>query len=949
MPAKALLIDGHSLAYRAFYATSHSRNVMATSKGEWTNAVYVFVSKLLKVWREERPDYIVVAFDVGKTFRHEQYPAYKSQRAKTPEELKHQIERIYQVIEAFGIPTITCEGYEADDVLGTLAKKAAGQGVEAVILTGDTDILQLVDERVRVLIPRGRYGDESLYGPQEVAKRYSGLSPEQLIDLKALVGDPSDNIPGIKGIGIKTATSLLQKYGSIEGIFEHLDEIKSKRVRNALTGRREEALRYKDLVRIRCDVPLDFELEKARVGNFDRKRVAAVFRELEFDSLMNRIPEGMGYEEDESAVPREPEIKLEYTVVDTLEKLDALVAELRQSSSFSFDTETTSTRPMAADLVGVSVATAPGRAWYIPVGHGLSARQAAVAGEGEEGLPLFSGAEGGVAFGEPLISEQGEKQLPLPDVVSRLRPVLEDERIAKYAHNACFDITVLAQTTGVWVRGLNFDTMIAAWVVDPAGRSRKLKALAEQRLGVEMTGIQELIGSGKSQVTMDRVSVARVAPYACADADMTLRLVEPLSKDLCEREQWDLFTEIEMPLVPILARMEMAGVRLDVEYLRQMSAELLAKQREIERQIHELAGHEFNVNSTRQLSKVLFEELRLPRQGIRKTVHGYSTAADVLALLKDKHPIVPLILEHRQIAKLRSTYVETLPTLVNPRTGRLHTSYNQTGTVTGRLSSSNPNLQNIPIRTELGRKIRRAFVAEDGWLFLAADYSQIELRVLAHMSQDPELLAAFHKGEDIHARTAAAVYGIPIEEVTREQRRIAKTVNFGLIYGQSAYGLSQQTDLDYGEAERFIAAYFERYPRVKEWLENTRRLAYAQGFVETLLGRRRYFPELKGTQRAYAGQRAAAERQAINAPIQGTAADILKIAMIRLDERLQAEGRRARMVLQVHDELVLEVPSEELEEVAAATREVMEGAYTLSVPFKVDMEVGENWLDMQLA
>ena len=945
MASKVLLIDGHSLAYRAFYATSHSRNVMTTSKGEWTNAVYVFVSKLLKIWREERPDYIVVAFDVGKTFRHEQYPEYKAQRAKAPDELKYQIERIYQVIEAFGIPAVTCEGYEADDVLGTLARQASERGMETIILTGDTDILQLVDERVRVLIPRGRYGDESLYGPPQVAERYSGLSPKQLIDLKALVGDPSDNIPGIKGIGIKTATSLLQKYGSIEGIFDHLDEIKSKRVRNALNGRREEALRYKDLVKIRCDVPLDFELEMARAGEFDRERVAAVFRELEFNSLLKRIPEGVGRAGGEQAAQHEPEIETNYVVVDTPEKLDSLIAEIRRSGAFAFDTETTSTNPMMADLVGVSVATAPGRAWYIPVGHGISARRAAT---DEEELPLFSGrGEAPVTDEVAMVSEQGEGQLPLSTVIATLRPVMEDEQIAKYAHNACFDMTVLAQTGDIWVRGLAFDTMIAAWVVDPAGRSHKLKVLAEQRLGVTMTGIQELIGRGKSQITMDRVSVARVAPYACADADMTLRLVEPLSEDLREREQWKLFTEIEMPLVPILARMEMAGVRLDVEYLHQMSQELLEQQREIELKIHKLAGHEFNVNSTKQLSKVLFEELGLPRQGIRKTAHGYSTAADVLTLLKDKHPIVPLILEYRQIAKLRSTYVETLPTLVNPRTGRLHTSYNQTGTVTGRLSSSNPNLQNIPIRTEMGRKIRRAFVAEEGWLFLAADYSQIELRILAHVSQDPELLTAFHKGEDIHARTAAAVYGIPIEEVTKAQRRIAKTVNFGLIYGQSAYGLSQQTELDYGEAERFIAAYFERYPKVKEWLESTRQLAYAQGYVETLLGRRRYFPELKGSRRAYAGQRAAAERQAINAPIQGTAADILKIAMIRLDERLRADGRRARMVLQVHDEVVLELPEEELEAVAAVTREVMEHAYTLSVPLKVDMEVGQNWLDMQ--
>jgi DNA polymerase-1 len=445
---------------------------------------------------------------------------------------------------------------------------------------------------------------------------------------------------------------------------------------------------------------------------------------------------------------------------------------------------------------------------------------------------------------------------------------------------------------------------------------------------------------------MDQVSIAEAAPYACADADMTYRLVKPLTVELEGRAQWKLFTELEMPLVAILADMETAGVRLDTDYLGQMSRELDQEQVRIEQQIYELVGHEFNVNSTKQLSEVLYDELGLPKQGIRKTTHGYSTAADALALLQGKHSVIALILDQRQISKLKSTYVDALPALVNPRTGRVHTSYNQTGAVTGRLSSSNPNLQNIPIRTEMGRQIRKGFVAREGCVFLAADYSQVELRVLAHVSQDAELLDAFHKDQDVHARTAAAVYGIPIEAVQKDQRGIAKTVNFGLIYGQSAYGLSQQTELDFDEAERFIERYFARYPGVKKWLDGTRKLAYAQGYVETLLGRRRYFPELQGTRRAYAGQRAAAERQAINAPIQGTAADILKIAMIRLDRQLEGKGLRAQVVLQVHDELVLEVPKSEVNEVFALTRNVMQNAYPLSVPLKVEVEVGENWLDM---
>jgi DNA polymerase-1 len=542
--------------------------------------------------------------------------------------------------------------------------------------------------------------------------------------------------------------------------------------------------------------------------------------------------------------------------------------------------------------------------------------------------------------------EAAGPQLPLELVVERLRPLFEDPRIQKYAHNASYDIAVLGHTTGIISRGLAMDTMLAEWVVDPSTRALGLKAMAFNRLGIEMTPITDLIGSGKSQTTMDRVPIEEAAPYACADADITLRLVEPLSRELHEREQWKLLTEIEMPMVPILVQMESAGVLLDTGYLRQMSQQLQQEQAQIEQQIFELVGHEFNVNSTKQLSEVLFDELGLPKRGIRKTVHGYSTAADALALLQGKHPIIDLILEQRQISKLDSTYVSTLPELVNPRTGRVHTSYNQTGTVTGRLSSSNPNLQNIPIRTELGRQIRKAFVAQKGWVFLAADYSQVELRILAHVSQDPALLDAFARGQDVHARTAAAVYDIPIEKVSKEQRNIAKTVNFGLIYGQSAYGLSQQTGLDFDEAERFIATYFERYPGVRKWLDATRALAYAQGYVETLLGRRRYFPELQSTRRAYAGRRAAAERQAINAPIQGTAADILKIAMIRLARELETRNLQARMVLQVHDEVVLEVPKKELDEAVQLVCQVMENAYPLSVPLKVDVEVGENWLDM---
>jgi DNA polymerase-1 len=635
-----------------------------------------------------------------------------------------------------------------------------------------------------------------------------------------------------------------------------------------------------------------------------------------------------------------------------------MAAELASAQGIAFDTETTSTDPMAASLVGLSFATAPGRAWYVPVGHGR--RMQTLQGPAEEehasldDLPLFAGSGKVAVLKEDSASkdsdqEEAEPQLALELVIDVLKPLLENVDIPKYAHNASYDNAVVHHTMGIELGGLAMDTMLAEWVIDPSTRALGLKAMAFNRLGVEMTPITDLIGKGKTQITMDRVPIAEAAPYACADADMTLRLVEPLTADLHEREQWDLFVDIEMPLVPILMQMEAAGVKLDVGYLHQMSESLNQEQAAIEQRIHELVGHEFNINSTKQLSQVLYEELALPKRGIRKTVHGYSTAADALALLQGKHPVIDLILSQRQISKLESTYVRALPTLVNPRTGRVHTSYNQAGTVTGRLSSSNPNLQNIPIRTELGRQIRKGFVAQDGWLFLAADYSQVELRILAHVSQDPELLDAFARDQDVHARTAAAVYGIDIQDVTKDKRSIAKTVNFGLIYGQSAFGLAQQTGLDFDEAERFIATYFERYPGVRKWLDDTRALAYAQGYVETLLGRRRYFPELQTTRRAYAGRRAAAERQAINAPIQGTAADILKIAMIRLAKELRDRKLQSRMVLQVHDEIVLEVPKDERTEVTRLVCQVMENSYALSVPLKVDAELGENWLDMQPA
>ena len=913
---KLVLIDGHALAYRAFHALPPT---LSTKSGELTNATYGFTSMLLNVLRDEKPDYIIVAFDVGRTFRHDEYPEYKAQRRKMPDELQYQLERIRDIIQALNIPIVEVPGYEADDVLGTLSRQAAAQGLETLIVTGDTDTFQLIDQHTRVLTSRRQFSETVIYDEQGIKERY-GLTPAQLVDYKAIVGDVSDNIPGVRGVGEKTASALLQKYGSIENIYQHLEEVQPARFRAALAEAREAALMSKHLATIVTNVPVSLDLEASRFGAFDRERLKEIFRELEFRSLMDRLPGGevsgppqqLSLFAEETAAPPERTAHTEHQVVDTIPALDTLVERLRRARAVTFDVETTSPNAMKAELVGIALTDAPGKGFYIPVGH-----QAA-----------------------------GQRP-PLDMVLNQLRPVLTASGIARYAHNGKYDITVLTRH-GLSIPALAFDTMIAEWLIDPASRNLGLKNLAWSRLGVDMTPIEDLIGTGKKQKTMDRVPVERVAPYAAADVDMTHRLVSVLEPELRTRALWKLFTEIEMPLVSVLAEMEMRGVKLDVEYLKEISIDLQKRLAALEQQIQQMVGYSFNIGSTQQLSQALFHTLGLPATGVTKTKSGhYSTAANVLENLRGKHPVIDLLLEHRQLSKLLSTYVEALPALVNPRTGRVHTSYNQTGTVTGRLSSSEPNLQNIPIRTEVGREVRRAFVAEEGNLLLAADYSQVELRILAHISQDPAMLEAFHRGEDIHATTASALYDVPLSQVTPEMRRVAKTTNFAISYGVTGYGLSQQTALTPEEGNKFITAYFTRFPKVKAYLDETRRRAAEQGYVETLLGRRRYFPELQSKDKVHAGARAAAERMAINTPIQGTAADIIKIAMVRLHRALRERGLQAGMILQVHDELVLEVPEDEVKTVIPLVRQIMEGAYQLDAPLKVDMKLGKNWLEME--
>lgn len=910
---RLMLIDAHALAYRAYHAIPP----LTSPSGEPTNASFGFMNMLLKALDDLSPDYVITTFDSGRTFRHEEYEEYKAHRAKMPDDLSPQIAHIKALAAALGIPCYTKEGYEADDLLGTLSKQASQKGLETIIVTGDSDTLQLVSEDVKVLTPRRSLGETKLYDVEAVKERYE-LEPEQLVDLKALMGDSSDNIPGVYGVGIKTATRLLKEYDSVEAVYEHLDQVEQTRFRNALEKGHDDAILSKRLVTIEREVDVDLNLEESAWGTFDRAEVMESLRELGFHSLVDRIPGEKRtdpgqlalFESVEAAADsQEMSTSERYAVVNSEKDLERLIEELVKTSRFALDTETTGLDVVDANLVGISVATSPGEAYYIPVGH----------------------------------EEKQEEQLPLELLRERLGPVLLHDSY-KVFHNAKFDMIAL-ERHGLPVKGPCIDTMIAAWLLNPSGRGIGLKEQAWQRLGIEMTPIEQLIQKGRQELTMAQVSIAEAAPYACADADMTLRLANVLEKELKEREQWDLFMEMEMPLIPVLVSMERHGVAVDPQALEAMSRRIEEQLEKLQEQIYEYAGHTFNVRSTQQLGDVLFEEMELPV--IRRTKTGYSTAKDVLSELEDEHPIATLILEYRKLEKLRSTYVDTLPDLVNPSTGRIHTSYNQTGTSTGRLSSSDPNLQNIPVRTELGRHVRAAFVAPPKHMLLGCDYSQVELRLLAHFSRDPEMMAAFQRGEDIHATTAAAIHGVPLAEVTKEQRSLAKTINFGLMYGMSAYGLASRTGLSIEEARQFIETYFERFGQVEKYFEEILAFAREHGYVETVMGRRRYFPMLKATNEGNSRAQRAAERAAINMPIQGSAADILKIAMIHLYHLLREKQLKGRLILQIHDELILEVPEEELTRTRDLVVDTMENAYELDVPLKVDTAVGENWMEIK--
>jgi len=889
-----LLFDGHALVHRAFHALPP---LTQPKTGELVNAVYGFASTLLKVFADFKPTHWAIAFDrPAPTFRHEMFEEYKAQRPATPEELKGQIKKVHQLVEAFHIPVFEIDGFEADDVLGTLSKQADEQGIETIIVTGDNDMLQVVLPRVKALTPRRTFTDTVLYDEEAVEQKY-GIKPEQLADLKALAGDVSDNIPGLPGVGEKTATKLLQQYGSLQGIYDHIGDITPSKLQDTLREYRTQAFQSKELSTIVKDVPIKLDLKTCQVSHYDRNEVAKLFQELEFIKLLPRLPQI------QAESPQPSEVKCH--IVNTKTALEQLIGELEKAQDLAIEVETTGEKAAMADLIGIAVSPARGEAFYIPLGHqGLNQPQ----------------------------------QLPLTQVTAGLKTILENAGIGKIAYNGKHVMAVLAGY-GLKLENLNFDPMLAAYLLGE--KSLGLKALAFNKLGIEMSTPAELSGVGKKQSSLSLLEVNQIADYFCASVEIVWSLKESLEAELRKQGLWQLFTEVEMALIPVLVAMERDGILLDTDLLREMSLEQGQELLRLEKEIYGSVGHQFNINSPQQLGKVLFGELKLPQS--RRTKTGYSTEASVMEALRGTHPIIELILKYRQLSKLKSTYVDALPALINHNTGRVHTNFNQTGTATGRLSSSDPNLQNIPIRGETGSKIRKAIIAPPGAYLLSADYSQIDLRVLAHLSRDPGLIAAFVHDEDIHAMTASKIFGIPADEVTPDMRRNAKTVNFGVVYGMSDYGLEQATNLSREEASQFIALYFEKYLGVKEYLEATKEQARKLGYVQTVMGRRRFLPEINSSNRMV---REAAERMAINAPVQGSSADIIKIAMINLHREMEKRNLKSKMLLQIHDELLFEVPEKEVEEMKSLVSELMSGAVELSVPVKIDIKLGRNWGEM---
>jgi len=905
------LVDAHGYLHRAFHALPPLTN----SRGEPVGALFGFLRVLLKILRQQKPDYLAVCFDSpGPTFRHKAYPAYKAHRKETDEGLRFQLPLARELVEAWGLPAVAKAGFEADDVIATLADAAEEKGLDVLIVTGDKDALQLVSDHVSVLSePK-----PLVFTPEEVQKKY-GLAPGQLVDFFAFTGDASDNVPGVPGVGEKTATQLLQKFKTLDGVYAHLDEIPGA-LHGRLRDNRPLAEMSRELVTLDRKAPVGVSPAECLPPRAPSPKFLELLRRFEFNSLLPEM-NAAGAQESSPTSPAGRPVPPTGTapsgsraarrtihVVLTDKALKSLTDELRRADIFAVDVETTGLDPFASVLVGVSLAVRPGEAWYVPVGHSTMG---------------------------------GPAQLSLERVRKAMAPLFADARRPKAGQNLKFDSQVLARH-GMPLSGIAFDTLVGSYCLNPGRPAHGLKALALDFLGEAMTPIEALIGKGAKARTMDQVTIEEAAAYAGADAEVALRLKALMEKELKAKKLDRLFHEVEMPLVPILAAMEEAGVALDVPYLKTLSQNFARDIAGVEKEIQGLAGEPVNVNSPKQLGAILFEKLKLPV--VRKTKTGFSTDEETLKKLSDRHPLPGKILVFRELAKLKSTYIDGLLEKVR-ESGRVHTRFNQAVAATGRLSSSDPNLQNIPIRTEHGRRIRRAFVPAPGCVFLSGDYSQIDLRVLAHASGDPALVKAFRHQEDIHASTARDIFGLSAgESVSEDQRRIAKSVNFGIVYGQTGYGLSQQLGIPMDKAQDHIHRYFEKYAGVKDWVQSTLAKARRDGFVTTLLKRVRYLPEINA---ANANVRGFAERTAMNTPIQGTSADIIKVAMRDLAALIERKGWKTRMILQVHDDLLFEVPRAELARVAEPLRKTMEGALKLDVPIVVDLKTGSNWAEME--
>ncbi len=921
---KLFLLDAYALIYRSYYAFIKSPRV--NSKGLNTSAVFGFINTLEEVLKKENPTHIAVAFDpAGPTFRHEAYEHYKAQRQETPEDIKLAVPIIKEVIDAYNIKRIEVPFYEADDVIGTVAKMAEKEDICVYMMTPDKDYGQLTSDKIFMYKPKFAGTGFDTLDDKAVMQKYNISSPLQMIDLLGLMGDSSDNIPGCPGVGPKTAEKLIAEYGSIENILEHTSEIKGS-LKNKLEENKEQIIFSKFLATIKTDVPIDFKKEEYERKNIDEDKLEKIFTELEFRTLLNRVlkkdtksepakkqahTQGVLFEEFAANVPEEKkysnlmelnDMVHSYHLIESENDMIELNKKISAQKFCSFDTETTGVDPTDSELVGMSFSFEEGEAYYVAISSKF---------------------------------EEAKKQLEI------FKDFLENEQIVKIGQNIKYDIIVLKKY-GIEIKGKLFDTMIAHYLINPELR-HNMDYMAETYLNYKTIHIDELIGPrGKNQLNMRSLAPKDVCNYACEDADITLKLKNILEKEVEKNDVNKLLHDIELPLVYVLADVEYTGVRLDTKALKESSDSLTKELQNIEQEIYKLAGSEFNVNSAKQVGEVLFDRIKIVDKPKKTKTGQYTTSEETLESLKDSHPIVGKILEYRGLKKLLSTYIDALPQLINPRDGKIHTSYNQTVTSTGRLSSSNPNLQNIPIRDEQGKEIRKAFIADEGCTFFSADYSQIELRIMAHLSQDPNMIEAFNSDQDIHAATAAKIYKIPIEKVTSDMRRKAKTANFGIIYGISVFGLAERLAIPRSEAKELIDGYFETYPKVKEYMDESIKVAQQKGYVETILGRKRFLPDINSRNATVRGY---AERNAINAPIQGSAADIIKIAMNNIFERFEKEKIKSKMILQVHDELNFNVFNDELPKVETIVKEEMENAYKLTVALKVDSGTGKNWLE----